>query len=73
MINTTLRNTSKKEFLETNLLHINILILEVKDVLTYLKQSGPAHHLKTTVHQKCESRWYRRIDIDTNYEILKVF
>jgi hypothetical protein len=39
MINTIIRNTFKKEFLETYLPHINLLTLEVKDV-TYLKQSG---------------------------------
>jgi hypothetical protein len=63
MINTILRNTFKKEFLETNLPHINLLTLEVKDVVTYLKQSGLVHHLKSTVHQQCESRWYSRIDM----------
>jgi hypothetical protein len=42
--------------------HINLLTLEVKDV-SYLKESGFVHHLKTTVPQQCESRWYSRIDM----------
>jgi hypothetical protein len=62
MTNTILRNTFKKEFLKKNLPHINLLTLEVKDV-SYLKESGLVHHLKTTVPQQCESRWYSRIDI----------
>jgi hypothetical protein len=51
MINTMLRNTFKKEFLETSLPHISLLTFEFKDA-TYLKQSGLVHHLKTTLAQQ---------------------
>jgi hypothetical protein len=52
MINTILKNTFKKKFLETSLPHISLLTFEVKDVVTCLKQSGLVHDLKTTVHQE---------------------
>jgi hypothetical protein len=43
--------------------HISILTLQVKDAVTYTKQSGLMHHLKTTLHQECMSFWYSRIDM----------
>jgi hypothetical protein len=54
VINTMLRNSFKKEFLETSLLNTSLPTLKVKFVATYLKQSGLVHHLKTTVHQEYE-------------------
>jgi hypothetical protein len=68
MINTILKNTFKKEFLEISLPHISLLTFEVEDV-TYLKQSGLVHHLKTTVCQECESRRYSRIDMCKCFDV----
>jgi hypothetical protein len=51
IINNILRNTFKKEFLDTSLLHTDLLTPEIKEVVIYLKLYCLIHHPKTVTHQ----------------------